>query len=271
MPSVLDHRSRRLRRVMLDALYHGGRGHLPSACSCVEILRVLYDSVLRVSPEEPDRPGDDHFILSKGHGCLALYVLLAEKGFFPAAELGGFCAFDSLLGGHPDRRIPGVAASSGSLGHGPAVGVGLAQAARLDGLDSRVFVLCGDGETDEGSVWEALLMAAKHRLDRFSLIVDYNRMQSWDAVAEILPLEPYADKFRAFGAAVREVDGHDPAALLAAFESLPFEPGRPSVLVAHTVKGRGFPSLENNLAWHHRSRVTEAEYQALMAELESRS
>lgn len=266
----LDARSLALRRRMLDALYRGGRGHLPSAFSCAEILRLLYDSVLRVNPAAPDDPDRDRFILSKGHGCLALYIMLAERGFFPAEELDRFCAFGSILGGHPERGlIPGVEASTGSLGHGPSLGVGLALAARLDGRPSRVFVLCGDGETNEGSVWEALMSAAKHRLEHFTLIVDYNRMQSWGAVEEILPLEPYADKFKAFGAGVAEVDGHDLAELGRAFERLPLSPGRPSVIIARTVKGRGLPALENNLAWHHKTRLSLEEYRELITALEA--
>lgn len=265
----LDSRSIALRRSMLKTLYQGGRGHLPSAFSCAEIVRVLYDSVLKFNPSAPLDPARDRFILSKGHGCLALYVMLADKGFFPKSDLTSFCAFGSHLGGHPERHTPGVEAASGSLGHGPSIGLGLALAARLDGRGSRVFVLCGDGESNEGSLWEALLSAAKHRLDNFILIIDYNKMQSWDRVENIIPLEPYAEKFRAFGCAVREADGHDPAALGEALGAAPFEKGKTSVLIAHTVKGRGIPVLENNLAWHHKTKLSENEYRELDAALEA--
>lgn len=264
-------RTQLLRRRTLDTLYKGGRGHLPSALSCIDIVSVLYDSILRFDPKEPRWTERDRFILSKGHGCLAQYALLADKGFFPSKELDRFCAFEAPLGGHPERGlIPGVEASTGSLGHGPSLGVGMALAARLDKRSSRVFVLCGDGETDEGSVWEACLSAAKHKLDNFILIIDYNKLQSWDAVAKILPLEPYADKFRAFGFAVAEVDGHALEPLEEIFSSLPLVPGKPSCIICHTVKGRGIASLENNLAWHHKTKLSEREYRSLLAELEGR-
>lgn len=257
---------------MLEALYRGGRGHLPSAFSCTEILRVLYDSILKFKPQDPSWPQRDRFILSKGHGCLAQYALLADKGFFPKDDLWSFCAFGSHLGGHPERgRTPGVECATGSLGHGPSIGVGLALAARLDGRSSRVFVVCGDGETNEGSVWEALLSASKHRLDNLVIIVDYNKKQSWGSVDEILPLEPYADKFQAFGCAVKEVDGHDPAALLEAFENLPAATGKPTALIAHTVKGRGLAELEGDLSWHHKAKISEQQYNELLACLEGRA
>lgn len=264
----LDSRSIQLRRTMLDTLYHAGRGHLPSAFSCTEILRVLYDSILKYKTQDASWPLRDRCILSKGHGCLALYTLLADKTFFPASLLDSFCAFGAPLGGHPERGLaPGIEASTGSLGHGPSLGVGMALALRMDGKDSRVFVLCGDGETNEGSVWEAALSAAKHKLDNFTLIIDYNKQQSWGDVPDILPLEPYADKFRAFGFSVQEVDGHDVPALTHALGGTPFSAGKPSALICHTVKGKGIASLERNLRWHHKTRLGQDEYNSLVAEL----
>lgn len=265
-----EQRLRNMRRAMLDTLYAAGRGHLPSALSCADILLVLYDSILRVRPEEPFWPNRDRFILSKGHGCLALYAVLADKGFFPKEELATFCAHGSRLGGHPERGLlPGVEAATGSLGHGPSLGLGMALAARLDKRPSRVFVLCGDGETNEGSVWEACLSAAKHRLDTLTLLIDYNKQQSWGNVEDILPLEPYADKFRAFGFAVAEVDGHDPDALRQSLGGLPLVPGKPSCIICHTLKGKGIARMEGDLAWHHKTRLEEAEYRQLLADLES--
>lgn len=264
----LDARSRQLRRVMLDALYTAGRGHLPSAFSCTEILRVLYDSILRYDSAQPFWTLRDRCILSKGHACLALYTLLADKGFFPQAELDNFCAFGAPLGGHPERGLaPGIEASTGSLGHGPSLGVGMALALRMDGSHARVFVLCGDGETNEGSVWEAALSAAKHKLDNFTLIIDYNKQQSWGDVPDILPLEPYVDKFKTFGFAVAEVNGHDVAALQQLLGKLPFVQHKPSVVICHTRKGKGIASLEGDLRWHHKTRLSTEEYTKLAQEL----
>lgn len=267
--SYLDQRSLDLRRLMLDTLYRGGRGHLPSAFSCTDIVRVLYDDILHLRPTEPFWPDRDRFILSKGHGCLAQYALLADKGFFPKEELSSFCAFGSRLGGHPERELlPGVEAATGSLGHGPSLGVGMALAARLDNRPSRIFVLCGDGESNEGSVWEACLSASKHDLENFILLVDYNKQQSWDDVEKILPLEPYADKFRSFGFATVEIDGHDVTALQSVLKNLPRTAGKPSCIICHTIKGKGIASLERNLSWHHKTRLSEEEYAALVKELE---
>jgi transketolase len=265
----LDGRSRALRRQILRTFAAGGRGHLGSALSLVEILRVLYDQVLEFDPARPRWPARDRMILSKGHGCLALYAILADKGFFPEAELWTFCQDGGSLGGHPEfGKVPGVEASTGSLGHGLSIGVGMAAALRMDRNPARVFVLDSDGACDEGSLWEAALSAAQHRLDNLTVLLDYNRMQSYAGTSEVLELEPLADKWRAFGFAVREADGHDVAALGGALAGLPFAPGRPGILVCHTVKGKGIPFLEGNAAWHHRGRVTEAELAALFRELD---
>lgn len=264
--NALDARSLALRRLIVDALEGGGRGHVGSALSLVEILRVLYDTVLRVRSGEPDWPDRDRCILSKGHGCLALYAVLADHGFFPVEALASQCRAGSFLGGHPERgRIPGVEASTGALGHGLSIGVGQALAARLQSRPSRVFVILGDGEIDEGAVWEAAMCAAKHRLDRLTAVVDHNGMQSYGTVDEVLALEPLVDKWRAFGFSVRRVDGHDVAALADAFAALPFEAGKPSALICDTVKGRGFPFAENDARWHHKSRLSGAEMAALRA------
>ena len=249
----LDGRSRALRLAIVDALEGGRRGHVGSALSLVEIVRVLYDDVLRVRPADPAWPDRDRCILSKGHGCLALYAVLADKGFIAREDLVKQCTTGALLGGHPETHIPGVEASTGALGHGLAIGVGLALAARMRRRPSRTFVILGDGELDEGSVWEAALMASKHRLETLTAIVDYNKLQSYGPVDDVLPLEPLADKWRAFGFAVQEVDGHDVDALRAAFARLPFAPDRPSLLIAHTVKGRGIAAAEHDPTWHHKA------------------
>ena len=221
--------------------------------SLVEILRVLYDEILNVRPAEPRYRDRDRFILSKGHGCLALYAILADKGFFAREELLQQSCAGALLGGHPEIHIPGVEASTGALGHGLAIGVGLALAARLSRRTNRVFVLMGDGELNEGSVWEAALTAAKHRLDRLVAIVDYNKLQSYGPVEAVLPLEPLAAEWQAFGFGVSACDGHDVMELRDRLQALPFESGRPSILIAHTVKGRGVGFAEHDPQWHHKS------------------
>jgi transketolase len=249
----LDDRSMYLRRLVLMALEGGGRGHVGPSMSLVEILRVLYDDYLRVRPSDPSWPGRDRLVLSKGHGCLALYAILADKGFFPVQELTRFCAQDSMLGGHPERgRVPGVEASTGALGHGLPIAVGLAIAARMRGRGARVVAVTGDGELNEGAIWEAALIAAKHGLDDLSVFVDYNKMQCYGDVASVAGIEPLIDKWRAFGFAAAEVDGHDVDALRGLVVRLPFRPGTPSVVVCHTVKGRGVPFAEANPNWHYK-------------------
>jgi len=255
MSTLLDPRSRVLRRLIVDALEGGGRGHVGPALSLVEIMRVLYDDILRYHPKEPRWPDRDRLILSKGHGCLALYALLADKGFFPVEELRRQCRAEALLGGHPEITIPGVEASTGALGHGLAIGVGMALAARIQKRPSRVFVIVGDGEMNEGSVWEALLMAAKHRLSHLTLIIDANGLQSWGSVDQVCPLEPLAAKLASFGCAVHELDGHNIPALRSGFAAPPDAEGRPRAILARTIKGKGLPMAENNPAWHHLNRI----------------
>jgi transketolase len=183
-------------------------------------------------------------------------VLLADKGFIPVGTLDTFCKIDSILGGHPENKVPGVEASTGSLGHGLSYGVGMALAARIKGSDSRIFVVMGDGEINEGSVWEAALCAGKHRLANLTAIIDYNKIQSAGPTREIQDLEPLADKWRAFGFAPLEVDGHDVSALRNLFSHLPAKSDRPTAVIAHTVKGKGLPFAEHDAEWHHKSRVS---------------
>jgi transketolase len=254
---VLDERSKQLRRLVVRALDRGGRGHVGSSMSLIEILRVLYDDVLRFRPSEPKWPDRDRMILSKGHGCLALYAMLADKGFIGADSLDTFCQRDSILGGHPEAgKVPGVEASTGALGHGLSVGLGMALAVRAQKRDSRVFVVMGDGEINEGSVWEAAMCAGKHRLSHLTAIIDYNKIQSAGPTREIQDLEPLADKWRAFGFVAKEVDGHDVTALRSAFRQLPFGPEKPSAIICHTVKGKGIPFAENDPNWHHKAKLS---------------
>jgi len=264
----LDERSRKLRETIVRAIKAGNRGHVGSSFSLVEMLRVLYDDVLHYDAANPRWPGRDRCILSKGHGCLALYAVLADKGFFPESELWKFCKPDGILGGHPEYgKVPGVEASTGSLGHGLSIGIGMALAARSGQSTHRVFVVISDGESDEGSVWEAALCAAKHQLDNLVVLVDYNKQQSYGTTYEVLDLDPLAEKWRAFGFAVEEVDGHSVAGLRASLARTPFEHGRPSIVICHTIKGKGISFVENNLAWHHKTKITDEEMQALMQAL----
>jgi transketolase len=252
----LDERSKYLRRLVVRGLEGGGRGHVGSSLSLIEIMRVLYDDVLRHRPKDPQWRNRDRMILSKGHGCLALYAMLADKGFIPLETLDTFCHRDSILGGHPEAgKIPGVEASTGALGHGLSVGVGMALAARMQERDSRIFVCTGDGEINEGSIWEAAMCASKHKLDNLAVIVDYNKIQSAGPTREIQDLEPLVDKWEAFGFATTEVDGHDVAELRGVFRRLPFSPQRPSAIICHTVKGKGLPFAENDANWHHKAKV----------------
>ena len=266
-----DDRSVQLRKSVVRTLAASRRGHLAPALSLIEILRVLYDHILRLDPEDPLWPDRDRCILSKGHGCLALYAVLQDKGFIGVEDLEGFCSHGAMLGGHPEhRKIPGVEATTGSLGHGLPIGLGYALAARMDGRPSRVFVVMGDGECNEGSVWEAAMIAAKHRADNLVAIVDYNKQQSYGTTSEVLELEPFVDKWRAFGFAVAEVDGHDPEALRGLFASVPLEQGKPTAVICHTVKGKGINFVEANLAWHHKSSLTDQDIERLMQALEGR-
>jgi transketolase len=265
----LDDRSKYLRRLVVRTLHGGGRGHVGSSMSLVEIMRVLYDDILRYRSDEPKWAGRDRMILSKGHGCIAQYVMLAEKGFIPYEVLDTFCRRDSILGGHPEAaKIPGVEASTGALGHGLSYGIGMALAARIEKRDTRVIVVMGDGEINEGSVWEAALCAGKHKLSNLTAVIDYNKLQSAGPVREIQDLEPLADKWRAFNFAVIEVDGHDVETLRNAFYGLPLAPDRPSTVICHTVKGKGIAFAENDANWHHKSKITNEVVSKLYAALE---
>ncbi|MBL94263.1 MAG: transketolase [Magnetovibrio sp.] len=260
---ALDERSRDLRRLVIDALDGGGRGHLGSSMSLIEVFRVIYDDVARHRPEEPMWEERDRCILSKGHGCLALYAVLAAHGYFSKQEMLTFCHFPSILGGHPERsKIPGTEASTGSLGHGLAIGVGMAIAARIKKRDTRVFVVMGDGEINEGSVWEAAMSASKHKLSGLTAVVDYNKLQSYGRTREVLDIEPLADKWRAFGFETVECDGHDVEELRKCL-SRPLGTNKPTMVIAHTVKGKGIAFAENEPAWHHKSRVPADQIQAM--------
>jgi transketolase len=265
---ALDKRSRALRSLVLDALEGGGRGHLGPALSLLEIVRALYDSVLNHDPTNPLLASRDRFVLSKGHGCLGLFTVLADHGYFPTSELRGFCSFESNLGGHPERAtLPGIEFSTGALGHGLSVGIGMAMASRLRNEKWRTFVLLGDGELNEGSVWEGAMHASQHQLGALTVIVDFNRMQASGDIDSIVSLAPLASKWEAFGFEVTEVNGHDVEQLADVLGNSRNPHGKPRVVIAHTVKGKGFVSAENSTAWHHKAKITKDEISSLRAEV----
>lgn len=245
--------SRRIRASALRMVSKANASHIGTCLSMADLLGVLYGGVLNVDPADPQKPDRDRFILSKGHGAAILYAVLAELGFFPREWLNDYCMDGSLLTGHISHKVPGVEVSTGSLGHGLPVGCGMALAARADRAPWRTFVMLSDGELDEGSNWEAILFAGHHKLDNLVAIVDYNKIQSFGTVKEVLDLEPLASKWKAFNWAVHELDGHDHATIQSAFAKIPFEPGRPNVVIAHTIKGKGVNYMENQLAWHYRA------------------
>ncbi|QEV22732.1 transketolase [Streptomyces alboniger] len=233
----------------MGATEHGT--HVGGSLSAVDILTVLYGSVLRVRPDEPRWPGRDWFVLSKGHAAAALYAVLAEHGYFPPEECRTYGQRHSRLAGHPLRRLPGVEFPTGSLGHGLSLAGGVALAASRTGRDNRAFVLLGDGELQEGSNWEAIMSAAHLGLGNLTAVVDRNGWQISGRTEESVGLEPLADRWRSFGWSVAEVDGHDLAALRALFGALPRTPGRPTVVIAKTVKGRGVPLFEDRKKSHY--------------------
>ena len=260
----MDLRSKHLRRLIVEALEGGGRGHIGASLSLVEILRVLYDSYLSFNSQDPNWSGRDRLILSKGHGCIALYAILADKNFFPKSELRTFCRPTSRIGGHPElKKIQGIEATTGALGHGLPIGVGMAVAAKIRDQRHRVVVIVGDGEINEGSIWEAALSASKHQLDNLSVFIDYNKLQSYGSSKAVLDLEPLSEKWRSFGFAVQEVDGHNIDELESTVKRLPFLTQKPSAVICHTVKGKGFPFAEGNASWHHKSDLTLDEIAAM--------
>jgi transketolase len=242
-------------------------GHPGGDLSAADILAALYTSVLQVDPKNPRRPDRDRFILSKGHCSAALYATLAHAGFFPTELLAEYMKPLSMLNGHPDRnKVPGVEANTGPLGHGLPIAVGAAKAAKITGAAWRTFVLTGDGELQEGSNWEAAMAASQFRLDNLTVIIDRNRLQQGDETERTIGLEPLADRWRAFGWAVREVDGHDLGSLIDTLRSIPFESGQPGCVIARTRKGRGVSFMENRVEWHHRVPTAE-ELTAALEEL----
>jgi transketolase len=256
----MDERSKLLRKMIIEALDGGGRGHLGSSMSLVEILRVLYDSFLVFDSSNPELEDRDRLILSKGHGCLALYAIMADKNYLKREELKTFCRLDSRLGGHPERgKIPGIEASTGALGHGLPMGVGIALSAKIKNKSFRTVVICGDGEINEGSVWEAAMSASKHKLSNLIVLIDYNKLQSYGTTKEVLDMEPLVDKWESFGFSVAEVDGHNINELETVLNKMPLSNIKPNVIICHTIKGKGFHFAEGRPEWHHKSGLKREE------------
>jgi len=253
---------------LLKCIKEANAGHTGGSLSCVDILNVLYNRVLNVSPGNATDPARDRYIQSKGHSVEALYVVLADKGFFPESDLETLCRYRSPYVGHPTRKIHGIEHNTGALGHGLAFSVGVALAGKKDNVSYRVYTLLGDGELAEGSNWESMLTAAHYRLDNLTAIVDRNQLQISGRTEDICGLECLNAKFAAFGWSVRSVDGHDVAALAGILGSVPFESGKPSVVIAKTVKGKGVSFIENQADWHHRV-PSDLQYEQALRELEA--
>lgn len=256
-----------IRSHTLKMVHRANASHVGSCLSMADLLAVLYGQILKIDPANPNLPERDRFILSKGHATAILYAVLAERGFFPLEWLDTYCQDGSLLTGHANHHVPGVEVSTGSLGHGLPIGCGMALAGKREGKSYKVYVILSDGEIDEGSNWESILFAPHHHLDNLVVIVDYNKIQSFGTVKEVLDLDPLVDKWKAFRWSVQEVDGHNHQQIEEVLNTVPFEPGKPSVIIAHTTKGKGVSFMENQLAWHYKSPNAEQLSQAL-SELE---
>jgi transketolase len=255
-----------IRRNVWRALHAAGSGHMGGSLSAADILAALYFHHLRLRPSEPDWADRDRFILSKGHANAALGAVLAQAGFIDDAVLDQFYAYESLFGMHPDIKMAGVEMSTGGLGHGLSIGLGVALGARLQNKGFRTIVMLGDGELQEGSNWEAAMAASHQKAANLTAILDYNKVQQSGHVSEMLTLEPAPDKWRAFGWAVREIDGHDMDQIISALDELPYVEDKPSIIIAHTVKGKGVSFAEDTHLWHN-NMVPDEVFEKAMAEL----
>jgi transketolase len=247
----LARKSIKYRKDILKYIVRANAGHTGGSLSCVDILNVLYNHTLNVNPENFTSPRRDRYIQSKGHCVEALFVLLADKGFFPVEDLETLCKYGSHYIGHPTKKVYGVEQNTGALGHGLPISAGIAIAGKMDDMDYKVFTLLGDGELAEGSNWEAALTAAHYKLDNLCAIVDNNKLQITGPTAEVCNTDPIDEKFESFGWSVRHIDGHSFSQIKESFDSLPFNEGKPSMIIAHTVKGKGISYMENQTRWHH--------------------
>lgn len=249
---------------IIEMTCEAGAGHPGGSLSAADIVAALYFRIMRIDPQRPDWPDRDRFILSKGHACPVWYAALAERGYFDKSHLRTLRKLDSILQGHPDmRKTPGIDMTAGSLGHGLSAGVGMALAGRLLQKGYHVWVIVGDGEVQEGSIWEAAMAAAKWKLDNLTAILDRNHLQNDDCVDTEMPVEPLADKWRAFGWEVVEIDGHDMEQIVRVLEWARDFRGRPAMIIAHTIKGKGVSFMENQVVWHGKAPCREEAEQAL--------
>lgn len=264
---LLEDKARQVRRLIIKMLVKAGSGHPGGSLSSTDLLTCLYFKVLRHDPKDPQWPERDRFHLSKGHCCPALYAVLAESGYFPTEHLWTLRKLGSILQGHPDRKVPGVEVASGSLGQGLSVALGMSLAAKMDKKSYRVYCLMGDGETQEGNVWEAAMACAHYKCDNLCAMIDYNGFQIDGCTKEIMNLEPLADKWRSFGWHTIEINGHDVAEILGAYEEAKIIKGKPSIIIARTTKGKGVSFMENVLDFHGRA-PTKEEAEKALKELE---
>jgi transketolase len=264
----LEKKSVQYRKNILKYIFHASAGHTGGSLSCIDILNVLYNHVMNVSPGNFKSPDRDRYIQSKGHSVEALFVVLADKGFFPESDLNTLCKYNSHYIGHPTRKVNGVEQNTGALGHGLPISVGTALAAKLDKKDFRVFTLLGDGELPEGSNWEAALTAAHYKLDNLCAVIDHNKLQITGPTAEVCNTDPIDKKFESFGWTVRHVDGHNLDELKKTFDSIPFSEAKPNLIIAHTIKGKGVSYMENVIKWHH-GVPSEKQYEEAVAELDN--
>ncbi len=264
----LELKSIQYRKHILKYIKMAGAGHTGGSLSCVDILNVLYNRILRVSPETFEDADRDRYLQSKGHSVEALYVVLAERGFFPESDLETLCGYESHYVGHPTRKVRGIEHNTGALGHGLSVSVGVALAGKMDDADYRVFTLLGDGELAEGSNWESAMAASNYKLDNLTAIVDWNTLQITGRTKDVCKTDPLDDKFVAFGWSVADVPGHDLKALGEVLGRAPFEKGKPSLIIARTTKGKGVSFMEDVGKWHH-GVPNDDEYAAAIRELES--
>jgi transketolase len=266
--ATLELKSIQYRKTILSLIHSAKAGHIGGSLSCVDILNVLYNHVMDITPKNFSEVDRDHYIHSKGHSVEALYAVLLDLGFYSLEALNTIETYTSPFIGHPTRSIPGIEQNTGALGHGLSLSVGMALAAKMDNRNNRIFTIMGDGEMTEGSIWEASASAAHYHLDNLVAIIDRNTLQISGPTEKVMRLEPLEDKLTAFGFAVHQVDGNDVGQLVNVFDNLPFEPGKPNAVIANTVKGKGFSFMENKVPWHHRV-PNETEYTDGLLELES--